>query len=116
MIRVHIGAFRSAAFAGGFAALVLNAGVAGALYVPQVGIINPSEMTPAASIEIAIWTAVGGRATLIGPIVGAFFIDIANALVNQHIGLEETDDGVWSIYFNTVLLATLDERDFLIRG
>jgi len=39
-----------------------------------------------------------------------------SALVNQHIGLEETDDGVWAIYFNTVLLATLDERDFLIRG
>ena len=41
---------------------------------------------------------------------------IANALVNQHIGLEETDDGVWAIYFNPVLLATLDERDFVIRG
>jgi hypothetical protein len=41
---------------------------------------------------------------------------IANALVDQYIGLEETDDGVWSIYFTTVLLATLDERDFLIRG
>ena len=41
---------------------------------------------------------------------------LANALVNQHIGLEETDDGVWAIYFNTVLLATLDERDFVIRG
>ena len=49
--------------------------VAGALYVPQVGIINPSEMSPAASIEIAIWTAVGGRATLIGPIIGAFFVN-----------------------------------------
>jgi hypothetical protein len=36
---------------------------------------------------------------------------IANSLVDQYIGLEETDDGVWSIYFNTVLLATLDERD-----
>ncbi len=47
-------------------------GVAGALYVPQVGIINPGEMSPANSIEIAIWAAVGGRATLIGPIVGAF--------------------------------------------
>jgi len=46
-------------------------GIAGALYVPQVGIINPSEMSPANSIEIAIWTAVGGRGTLIGPIVGA---------------------------------------------
>jgi hypothetical protein len=41
---------------------------------------------------------------------------IANALVDQWIGLEETDDGVWSIYFNAVLLATLDERDFVIRG
>ncbi|MBQ1762376.1 MAG: urea ABC transporter permease subunit UrtC [Aquincola sp.] len=53
--------------------------VAGALYVPQVGIINPSEMTPAASIEIAIWAAVGGRATLIGPIVGAFFVNGAKS-------------------------------------
>jgi urea transport system permease protein len=53
--------------------------VAGALYVPQVGIINPSEMSPAASIEIAIWTAVGGRATLIGPIVGAFFVNGAKS-------------------------------------
>jgi len=58
-------------------------GVAGALYVPQVGIINPSEMTPAASIEIAIWTAVGGRATLIGPIVGAFFVNGAKSWFTQ---------------------------------
>ena len=41
-------------------------GIAGALYVPQVGIINPSEMSPANSIEIAIWVAVGGRGTLVG--------------------------------------------------
>lgn len=54
-------------------------GVAGALYVPQVGIINPSEMSPAASIEIAIWAAVGGRATLIGPILGAFFVNGAKS-------------------------------------
>jgi urea transport system permease protein len=54
-------------------------GVAGALYVPQVGIINPSEMSPAASIEIAIWAAVGGRGTLIGPIVGAFFVNGAKS-------------------------------------
>jgi urea transport system permease protein len=54
-------------------------GVAGALYVPQVGIINPGEMSPAAGIEIAIWTAVGGRATLIGPIVGAFFVNGAKS-------------------------------------
>jgi urea transport system permease protein len=54
-------------------------GVAGALYVPQVGIINPSEMSPAASIEIAIWAAVGGRGTLLGPIVGAFFVNGAKS-------------------------------------
>ena len=53
--------------------------VAGALYVPQVGIINPSEMSPAAGIEMAIWAAVGGRATLIGPIVGAFFVNGAKS-------------------------------------
>ncbi len=54
-------------------------GVAGALYVPQVGIINPSEMSPANSIEIAIWAAVGGRASLIGPIVGAFVVNGAKS-------------------------------------
>ena len=58
-------------------------GIAGALYVPQVGIINPSEMSPAASIEIAIWTAVGGRASLIGPIVGAFFVNGAKSWFTQ---------------------------------
>jgi len=46
-------------------------GIAGALYVPQVGIINPGEMSPANSIEMVIWVATGGRGTLIGPIVGA---------------------------------------------
>lgn len=54
-------------------------GIAGALYVPQVGIINPSEMSPASGIEIAIWAAVGGRATLIGPIIGAFFVNGAKS-------------------------------------
>ena len=54
-------------------------GVAGALYVPQVGIINPGEMSPANSIEIAIWAAVGGRATLIGPIIGAFLVSGAKS-------------------------------------
>ena len=54
-------------------------GIAGALYVPQVGIINPSEMSPANSIEIAIWVAVGGRGTLIGPIVGAGVVNGAKS-------------------------------------
>ena len=47
------------------------AAVGGALYVPQVGIINPSEMTTDKSLEAVVWTAVGGRGTLLGPIVGA---------------------------------------------
>jgi len=54
-------------------------GIAGALYVPQVGIINPSEMSPANSIEIAIWTAVGGRGTLIGPIIGAVVVNLGKS-------------------------------------
>lgn len=51
------------------------AGVAGALYVPQVGIINPSEFAPANSIEAVIWVAVGGRGTLIGAVLGAFVVN-----------------------------------------
>lgn len=50
-------------------------GIAGALYVPQVGIINPSEMSTANSIEIAIWVAVGGRGTLVGALLGALVVN-----------------------------------------
>lgn len=50
-------------------------GLAGALYVPQVGIVNPSEMSVGNSIEMAVWTAVGGRASLVGPIIGAFAVN-----------------------------------------
>ncbi|MGK9201614.1 urea ABC transporter permease subunit UrtC [Sinorhizobium meliloti] len=58
-----------------FTVSAMMAGVAGALYVPQVGIINPGEFAPANSIEVVIWTAVGGRGTLIGPIVGAILVN-----------------------------------------
>jgi urea transport system permease protein len=51
------------------------AGVAGALYVPQVGIINPSEFAPANSIEAVIWVAVGGRGTLVGAALGAVLVN-----------------------------------------
>jgi urea transport system permease protein len=54
-------------------------GIAGALYVPQVGIINPSEMAPANSIEMAIWVAVGGRGTLTGAIAGSFLVNSAKS-------------------------------------
>ncbi len=58
-------------------------GIAGALYVPQVGIINPGEMSPANSIEIAIWVAVGGRGTLAGAIVGAILVNGAKSFFTQ---------------------------------
>src|SRR6202008_1703100 len=53
------------------------AGVAGALYVPQVGIINPSEFAPGNSIEAVIWVAVGGRGTLSGAALGAVLVNYA---------------------------------------
>jgi len=53
------------------------AGIAGALYVPQVGIINPSEFAPINSIEIVIWVAVGGRGTLFGAVIGALLVNYA---------------------------------------
>ncbi len=55
------------------------AGVAGALYVPQVGIINPGEFSPLNSIEIVIWVAIGGRATLYGAVVGALLISFSKS-------------------------------------
>jgi len=51
------------------------AGIAGALYVPQVGIINPGEFAPGNSIEAVLWVAVGGRGTLVGPIIGAILVN-----------------------------------------
>jgi urea transport system permease protein len=53
------------------------AGIAGALYVPQVGIINPSEFAPINSIEVVIWVAVGGRGTLFGAVMGAVLVNYA---------------------------------------
>ena len=58
-------------------------GIAGALYVTQVGIINPGEMSPANSIEIAIWVAVGGRGTLTGAIIGAGVVNGAKSFFTQ---------------------------------
>jgi urea transport system permease protein len=62
-----------------FTASAVLCGIAGALYVPQVGIINPSEMSPANSIEIAIWVAVGGRGTLAGAVLGAGLVNGAKS-------------------------------------
>lgn len=56
------------------------AGLAGALYVPQVGIINPGEFSPLNSIELVIWVAVGGRATLYGAVLGAILVNYAKTV------------------------------------
>ncbi len=58
-----------------FVLSAVMAGIAGALYVPQVGIINPSEFAPANSIEAVLWVAVGGRGTLVGAAIGAFLVN-----------------------------------------
>ena len=63
-----------------FTVAAMLAGVAGALYVPQVGIINPGEFNPINSIEIVIWVAVGGRASLYGAIVGAILVNYAKTV------------------------------------
>ncbi|MBK8956937.1 MAG: urea ABC transporter permease subunit UrtC [Proteobacteria bacterium] len=60
-----------------FTASAMLAGIAGALYVPQVGIINPGEFSPLNSIELVIWVAVGGRGTLYGALLGAFVVNFA---------------------------------------
>lgn len=58
-----------------FVISAMIAAVAGALYVPQVGIINPSEMTPEKSLEAVVWVALGGRGTLVGPVIGAVSVN-----------------------------------------
>ncbi len=60
-----------------FVISAMLAGIAGALYVPQVGIINPGEFTPINSIEIIIWVAIGGRGTLFGAVIGAIAVNYA---------------------------------------
>ena len=62
-----------------FVLSAMMAGIGGALYVPQVGIINPSEFSPANSIEAVIWVAVGGRGTLVGAILGAVLVNLGKS-------------------------------------
>ena len=63
-----------------FTVSAMLAGIAGALYVPQVGIINPGEFSPLNSIEIVIWVAIGGRATLYGAVLGAILVNYAKTV------------------------------------
>jgi urea transport system permease protein len=90
-----------------FVLSAVMAGVAGALYVPQVGIINPSEFAPINSIEVVIWVAVGGRGTLYGAAAGAVLVNYAKTFFTG--ALPE----VWLYALGTLfVLATL----FLPRG
>ena len=57
------------------------AGIAGALYVPQVGIINPGEFSPIKSIEIVVWVALGGRGFLYGAVIGAIVVNILKSFL-----------------------------------
>ena len=82
-------------------------GLAGALYVPQVGIINPGEMSPTNSIEAAIWVALGGRGTLIGPVLGAGLVNGAKSFFT--VAMPE----YWQLFLGLIfILVTL----FLPRG
>ena len=63
-----------------FTVSAILAGIAGALYVPQVGIINPGEFSPLNSIELVVWVAVGGRATLYGAVIGAILVNYAKTV------------------------------------
>ena len=63
-----------------FVVSAVLAGIAGALYVPQVGIINPGEFDPGNSIEAVIWVAVGGRGTIVGPVIGAIVVNVGKTV------------------------------------
>ncbi|MBT3938710.1 MAG: urea ABC transporter permease subunit UrtC [Pelagibacterales bacterium] len=62
-----------------FVVSAILAGIAGALYVPQVGIINPGEFAPLKSIEVVVWVALGGRGTLVGAILGGIIVNLAKS-------------------------------------
>lgn len=67
-----------------FVVAAIMAGIAGALYVPQVGIVNPEEIQPYKSLEVVVWVAVGGRATLWGPVIGAIFVNSLKSWATYH--------------------------------
>ena len=77
------------------------AGVGGALFVPQVGIISPSNMGILPSIEIAVWVAVGGRATLWGPVLGAILVNSAKS------GLSESFPVIWQFFIGGLFVGAV---------
>lgn len=81
-----------------FVVSAMLAGLAGALYVPQVGIINPGEFAPINSLEIVVWVAVGGRGTLYGPILGAILVNYAKSLLTAWL------PEVWLFFLGTIFI------------
>jgi urea transport system permease protein len=77
------------------------AGVAGALFVAQVGIISPANMGIVPSIEMVIWVAVGGRGSLIGPVVGALLVNSAKS------GLSESFPDIWQYFLGTLFIGSV---------
>ena len=74
------------------------ASLAGVLYVPQVGIINPSEMSTDKSLEAVVWVAVGGRGTLVGPIIGAFAVNAMKSWATRAY------PDLWLIFLGTMFI------------
>lgn len=67
-----------------FTISAIMAGIAGAFYVPQVGIINPSEMATSKSLDVVVWVAVGGRSTLYGPVIGAILVNLLKSYTTRY--------------------------------
>jgi urea transport system permease protein len=67
-----------------FTVSAIMAGIAGAFYVPQVGIINPSEMATSKSLDVVVWVAVGGRGTLYGPVFGAILVNLLKSYTTRY--------------------------------
>ena len=93
-----------------FTVSAVLAGIAGALYVPQVGIINPSEFSPGNSIEIAIWVSVGGRGTLVGAAIGAVLVNLAKSW------LTAVQPESWLFLVSWLHGSAHDAGEWLIRG
>lgn len=85
-----------------FVLAALIASIGGVLYVPQVGIINPSEMAPDKSLEAVVWVALGGRGTLIGPVMGAFLVNFLKSWATRAY------PDMWLLFLGTLfVLVTL---------
>ena len=84
-----------------FTLSAIIAGIAGALFVPQVGIISPANMGIVPSIEMVIWVAVGGRGTLIGPVVGALIVNAAKS------GLSESLPDFWQYFLGALFVGSV---------